>query len=93
MAVKRQWEAYGLLPASRPARFQDRGDHLSSTAPDGSTLNLLPEMIGQITETPTHMFFTARSSVLILPTSVFRREQGKHAVAVKCLEKVEALDV
>ncbi len=93
LAVKRHWEADRLLPTSRPAWFQDRGDHLSGTAPDGSTLNLPPEMIGQIVETPKHLFFSTRGSVLILPASVFRREQDKHSLAVRWLKKVEALEV
>ena len=92
LALKRQWEAYRLLPASRPAWFQDRGDHLSGIAPDGTTLNLPPEMVGQIIETPTHLFFSTRGSVLILPASVFRHAQDKQALTTRWLAKVEALD-
>ncbi len=92
LAVKRQWEARRLIPVPIPGWFQDRGDHLSGTAPDGSTLNLPPEMIGQIVETPTHLFFTTRGAVLILPDLVFRRGPDKHALAARWLAKVKALD-
>ena len=93
LAVKRQWDARRLVPANRPAWVQDRGDHLSGVGPDGTRLDLPPEMIGQIIETPSHLFFTTRGSVLIVPAAVFRRPSDKHALATRWLAKVKALEV
>ena len=90
--AKRQWDARLLIRQPLPAWFQDKGDHLAGLAPDGSTLNLPPEMIGQIIETPNHLFFSTRGSVLIVPATVFRRPTDKPVLAARWLAKIEALE-
>lgn len=89
LSLRLRWMARRLIPSPRRAWFQDRGDHLAGSAPDGSPLALPAERIGQIIETPTHLFFSTPGSVLILPAHIFRDPAEKHALAQRWLGRIK----
>ncbi|MEO6298287.1 MAG: hypothetical protein ABIV25_08260 [Paracoccaceae bacterium] len=70
-ALKRQWQAQRMIPHPRPAVFEEWTDCVAGTALDGPDENYLsPELIGEIVDTPTHIFILSGQTTITLPKRV-----------------------
>ena len=67
-----RWRAHKLLPTPRQAEFEEWIDCVAGT--DLFTLDcayLSPELIGQVLETPTHLFVLNFDTAIVVPVRAF----------------------
>lgn len=70
-AVWRLWQAQQRVPNPRPAVFEEWIDCVAGASLDDSNeIYLSPELIGDVIETPTHIFILSGQNVITLPKRV-----------------------
>ncbi|MGV8951649.1 MAG: hypothetical protein ACOH2M_11145 [Cypionkella sp.] len=78
----RRLRARAMVPHAHPAVFEEWIDCVAGTIMGKNEEDYLsPELIGQVVETPSHIFVLSFGSVLVLPTRALPDAQAKAALA------------
>ncbi len=82
-AVWRHWRARQMVPRPRPALFEEWIDCVAGTEIDRvDEAYLSPELIGQVLDTPTHIFVLNHNTSIVVPTRAFAdRAEARAMVA------------
>ena len=68
----RQWRARQMVPAPRQAEFEEWIDCVAGSEIDSEDCAYLsPELIGQVLETPTHIFVLNTNTRIVVPKRAF----------------------
>ena len=71
-ALWRRWRAARMVPVPRPAEFEIWIDCVAGTEIDGADCAYLsPELIGQVLDTPTHLFILNTNTRIVVPLRAF----------------------
>lgn len=83
----RQWRARQMVPAPRPAEFEEWIDCIAGSEIDSEDCAYLsPELIGQVLETPTHLFVLNHNTRIVVPKHAFGTAQKAAAMATHIRE-------
>lgn len=78
----RQWRARQMVPVPRRAEFEEWIDCIAGTEIDSADCAYLsPELIGQVLETPTHIFVLGQDTKIVVPKHAFDSPQAATAMA------------
>ena len=92
-AIWRQVRARQMVPTPRPAVFECWTDGIVATPIDGATsARLSPELIGQIAETPRHIFILNADTRIVLPKRAFASADEASAMAAHLREWAQAAE-
>jgi hypothetical protein len=82
MTIWQHLRARQLVPQPRPAVFEEWIDCIAATE-IGSTEEayLSPELIGQVIDTPEHIFVSSHPDTLVIPTRAFDSPEAARAMA------------
>ena len=81
-ALWRRWIARRMVPCPVQAEFEEWIDCVAGT--DIKTLDcsyLSPELIGQVLDTPTHLFVLNHDTAIVVPIRAFETPQAAKAMA------------
>jgi len=71
-ALWRRWRAWRMVPVPRRAEFEIWVDCVAGTEIDSDDCAYLsPELIGQVLNTPTHLFILNSSTRIVVPVRAF----------------------
>ena len=71
-ALWRRWRAWRMVPVPRPAEFEIWTDCVAGTEIDSDDCAYLsPELIGQVLNTPTHLFILNSNTRIVVPLRAF----------------------
>ena len=78
----RQWRARQMVPTPRQAEFEEWIDCIAGSEIDSEDCAYLsPELIGQVLETPTHLFVLNTNTRIVVPKRAFASPQIAAAMA------------
>lgn len=81
-ALWRRWIARRMVPRPVQAEFEEWVDCVAGT--DIKTLDctyLSPELIGQVLDTPTHLFVLSHDAAIVVPVHAFESLQAAREMA------------
>ena len=80
--IWRHWRAQQMVPAPRRAEFEEWIDCIAGSEIDADDCAYLsPELIGQVLETPTHIFVLNHNTRIVLPKRAFETPEKATAMA------------
>lgn len=78
----RRWRARQMVPVPRRAEFEEWIDCIAGSEIDSEDCAYLsPELIGQVLETPTHIFVLNTNTRIVVPKRAFESPQKAAAMA------------
>lgn len=88
MQLWQHWRAARMVPVPRPGEYEEWIDCVAGSEIDSTdTAYLSPELIGQVLDTPTHIFVLNSNTRIVIPKRAF----GSDAEAQYVVQRLHAL--
>ncbi len=85
--IWRQWRAARMVPVPRLAAYEEWIDCIAGSEIDSEeTAYLSPELVGQVLDTPTHIFVLSHNAPIVIPKRAFASKDKAQRVVERLHE-------
>lgn len=87
MQIWQHWRAARMVPVPRPGEYEEWIDCIAGSEIDSEeTAYLSPELIGQVLDSPTHIFVLSHNSPIVIPKRAFASPDAAQRVVERLHE-------